>query len=153
MVSIGSQICLTPELLCSWPTTQQWAHKELGGVKSVALGICEDRWPGLPVRISTYPSPDCGLSPAPPRTASCNPPTAGSSPQGTEAPVVTGCASPRCSPLSRSVRAIQPSQRDPVSLEVLRGKEQKKCEPGTANNNSSYSLCAKHWVGHIMCTC
>lgn len=84
------------------------------------------RWPGLAVRVSTYPSPGCGLSPAPPQIASCNPPTAGSSQQGTGAPVSTGCVSPRCNPLSRSVQAIQPFQRDPVFLEDLRDKEQKR---------------------------
>lgn len=110
-------------------------------MRRVALGPCGDGWPGLAVRAGTYPGPGCGLSPAPPRTASCNPPTAGSSRWGTGAPVPTGCASPRCSPLSRSAQAFQPSRRGPASLELLRGTEQKRGEPGSANNNSSYSLC------------
>ena len=91
----------------------------------MALGPCGARGPGLDVRAGTYPGPGCGLSPAPPRTAGYNPPTAGSSRRGTGAPVPTGCASPRCSPLSRSAQALQPSRRGPASLELLRWREQR----------------------------
>lgn len=124
-------------LITHYPT---WAHQWLGGTRS---GPCGDRWPGVVVGAGTYPGPGCGLSLAPPQIAGCNPPRAGSCRWGTGAPVLTGCASPRCSPLSGSAQALQPSRRGPASLELLRWREQKRGEPGTASNNSRYSLGGK----------